>query len=153
MNIKMPCPSRNARFTVSAHRERDGPSSTKPSCIVGVELCRGRPFLGRAAFRSIQDQTESLPAFAVLRVRMLRTARSTSRGTPISRLASRKPPTGKLAFPGFIGSISWEANCQAGNYFISSGGLAAGEDEAAAASAPRGAASPASRWRRVSPIS
>src|SRR5512135_2686872 len=57
----MPVPSRKSRFSVNVHRERDGTSATKPSCLDGGGFCRGRPFYGRAAACLIQNQTEPLP--------------------------------------------------------------------------------------------
>src|SRR5579864_4407293 len=49
--MKMPVPSRNARFTVNVHRERGETASTNPSRLFGSRFCRGRPSFGRAVVR------------------------------------------------------------------------------------------------------
>jgi hypothetical protein len=59
--MKMPGPSRNARFTVSAHRERNGPASKKPPRIFLLGFVEAARF-GAGRFFFHLENPDSLPS-------------------------------------------------------------------------------------------
>jgi hypothetical protein len=59
LDFNLLLPSLTMSMPVPPRKTRDGTAATKPSSLVGGEFCRSRPFLGRAAVRRIQNQTES----------------------------------------------------------------------------------------------
>jgi len=56
---KVPSPSRKARFTVNAHRERDGEASTKPHCIGALGFVEAARFLGGHLFAASTNQADA----------------------------------------------------------------------------------------------